>query len=120
MKNRNNIEHNRLQGLITDKQSACCNATLYAGKKHYFAEQTKDRYYNGTKHYPIFQSPDRLWVKYPSLMNYHYCGNNPIMISDSTDEFPLETIWDIGNVLYDVGAAVVNHIKGDCQTAKSN
>ena len=39
---------------------------------------------------------------------------------DPTGEFPIETIWDIGNVLYDVGAAVVNHIKGDQQAAKAN
>ena len=39
---------------------------------------------------------------------------------DPIGEFPIETIWDIGNVLYDVGAAVYNHIKGDHKTARSH
>jgi hypothetical protein len=51
---------------------------------------------------------------------YVYCGNNPVRYIDPTGEFPIETIWDIGNVLYDVGAAVVNHIKGDHTAARSN
>ena len=38
---------------------------------------------------------------------------------DPTGEFPIETIWDIVKVLYDVGAAVVNYIKGDHQAAKA-
>lgn len=42
------------------------------------------------------------------------------MYIDPTGEFPVETIWDIGNVLYDVGAAVYNHIKGDHKTARSH
>ena len=32
----------------------------------------------------------------------------------------METIWDIGNVIYDAGAAVYNHIKGDHETAKGH
>ena len=39
---------------------------------------------------------------------------------DPTGEFPIETIWDIGNLVYDVGAAVVNHIKGEHEIAQSH
>ena len=50
---------------------------------------------------------------------YVYCGGNTVWYIDPTCEFPIETIWDIGNVVYDVGA-VVNHIKGDHKTARSH
>ncbi|MCF2709618.1 RHS repeat domain-containing protein [Bacteroides pyogenes] len=63
---------------------------------------------------------DPLAEKYPGVSPYGYCVNNPVRYIDPTGEFPIETIWDIGNVLYDVGAAVVNHIKGDHKTARSH
>lgn len=31
-----------------------------------------------------------------------------------------ETIWDVGNLVYDVGAAVYHHVTGDHETAKSH
>ena len=65
-------------------------------------------------------SPDPLAEKYYWISPYVFCGNNPVRYIDPTGEFPIETIWDIGNVLYDVGAAVVNHIKGDHKTARSH
>lgn len=34
--------------------------------------------------------------------------------------FPIDTFGDLGNVVYDFGAAVVNHISGDHQAAKDN
>jgi hypothetical protein len=65
-------------------------------------------------------SIDPLCEKYYWISPYAYCLNNPIRYSDPTGKFPIETIWDIGNVLYDVGAAVVNHIKGDHTAAVGN
>ena len=68
----------------------------------------------------FWTSPDPLCEKYYNISPYAFCNNNPVRFIDPTGEFPIETIWDIGNVLYDVGAAVVNHIKGDHQAAKAN
>ena len=48
---------------------------------------------------------------------YNYCGNNPIIRVDKDGKI-WETVWDLGNVLYDVGAAVVSHISGDHEKAK--
>ena len=50
---------------------------------------------------------------------YNYCSNNPIIRVDKDGKI-WETIWDIGNVLYDVGAAVVSHISGDHEKAKEH
>jgi RHS repeat-associated protein len=81
-------------------------------------------YYYGARYYDprisLWLSTDPLQEKYPHISSYAYCGNNPVRYNDPTGMFPVETIWDIGNVLYDIGAAVVNHIKGDHQAAKSN
>ena len=65
-------------------------------------------------------SVDPLADSIPYASPYTYCLNNPIKLKDPNGEIPLETIWDIGNVLYDFGAAVTNHIKGDHEAAKSN
>ena len=50
---------------------------------------------------------------------YNYCGNNPIIRVDKDGKI-WETVWDIGNVLYDVGAAVVSHISGDHEKAQGH
>ena len=65
-------------------------------------------------------SVDPMAEKYYHISPYSYCEDTPVRFLDPTGKFPIETIWDIGNVLYDVGAAVVNHIKGDHQDAKAN
>ena len=65
-------------------------------------------------------SVDPLADSIPYASPYTYCLNNPIKLKDPNGEIPLETIWDIGNVLYDFGAAVTNHIKGNHNVAKSN
>ena len=65
-------------------------------------------------------SVDPLADSIPYASTYTYCLDNPIKLKDPNGEIPLETIWDIGNVLYDFGAAVTNHIKGDHEAAKSN
>ncbi len=68
----------------------------------------------------MWLSQDTEAEKYYGFGQYVYCGGNPVRYIDPTGEFPIETIWDIGNVVYDVGAAVVNHIKGDHKTARSH
>ena len=65
-------------------------------------------------------SVDPMADSIPYASPYIYCLDNPIKLKDPNGEIPLETIWDIGNVLYDFGAAVTNHIKGDHEAAKSN
>lgn len=56
---------------------------------------------------------------YYDLSPYVYCGDNPILCVDP-DGKAIETAWDVANVLYDVGAAIFNHVKGDHETAKSH
>ena len=75
--------------------------------------------YYYTDRLSIWLSVDPLSDKYPHLSPYAYCADNPVKYIDPTGEFPIETIWDIVNVLYDVGAAVVNYIKGDHQASKA-
>ena len=43
---------------------------------------------------------------------YHYAGNNPIKYTDPTGEV-LETAWDIGCTLFDLGAAIYKSSIGD-------
>ncbi|WP_315087434.1 RHS repeat domain-containing protein [Bacteroides heparinolyticus] len=78
----------------------------------------------GARHYDAalgrFTTVDPLAEKYYGMSLYGYCNNNPVRFIDPTGKFPIETIWDIGNVLYDIGAVIVNHIKGDHQAAKAN
>ena len=67
-----------------------------------------------------WMSEDPLMEKYYGVSPFVYCLSNPLKYIDLKGDFPVDTIWDLGNVLYDVGAAVVNHIKGDHQTANSH
>ena len=55
---------------------------------------------------------------YPTSV-YAYCANNPVIRIDKEGKI-WDIIWDIGNMVYDAGAAIVNHIKGDHQTAQSH
>jgi RHS repeat-associated protein len=68
---------------------------------------------------PIFTTPDPLSNVRPWESTYVYCGNNPVVRTD-TDGRIWDIVWDLGNVVYDVGAAVVNHIKGYHDKAKSH
>ncbi|MBQ9100985.1 MAG: hypothetical protein IJY54_06375 [Paludibacteraceae bacterium] len=65
-------------------------------------------------------SVDPLFEKYVSMSPYNYCMLNPVMMVDPDGRVPIETIWDIGNILYDIGAAICNHIKGKHEVAKEN
>lgn len=56
---------------------------------------------------------DALTDSFPSLSSYSYCRNNPVKLVEPDGNFPIETILDVGFLVYDVGAAVVNHIQGN-------
>ena len=50
---------------------------------------------------------------------YNYCGNNPIIRVDKNGKI-WDTIWDVGNIIYDVASAITYHIKGNHEQAKSH
>ena len=58
-----------------------------------------------------FTTQDPLQLDFAELSSYSYCAGNPILYIDPTGKF-WETLWDIGNLIYDVGAAVDSHIRG--------
>ncbi len=66
-----------------------------------------------------FSTPDKKALSTPWLSPFAYCACNPVNYKDPTGEV-IETLWDVGNVLYDAGAAIYNHITGDHEAAKSN
>lgn len=43
---------------------------------------------------------------------YHYAGNNPVKYTDPDGRI-VDTIWDIGFTLYDIGSAIYKSSKGD-------
>lgn len=66
---------------------------------------------------PRFDKHDPLNEGYPWLSPYSYCGGNPVMHTDKSGEV-YDIIWDVGNIIFDVGAAVYYHTQGDTQSAK--
>jgi len=62
---------------------------------------------------------DPLAEKYYQSSPYNYCDNNPILRIDHGGEF-WDVIWDVANFLYDIGAAIVDHVKGDHEQAQSH
>ncbi len=58
-----------------------------------------------------FTTQDSLQLDFAELSSYSYCAGNPILYIDPSGKF-WETFWDIGNLIYDVGAAVDSHIRG--------
>ena len=68
----------------------------------------------------LFFQQDPLMEKYYSIGQYNYCMGNPVRMIDADGRIPLDTVWDALNVIYDIGAAVANHIAGDHQAAKSH
>ena len=68
---------------------------------------------------PTFTQPDELADSTVWVSPYCYCAGNPIINIDRDGRI-FETAWDIGNVIYDIGTAIHNHITGDHDAAKDN
>ena len=67
-----------------------------------------------------FLQQDPLLEKFYRIGPYNYCMGNPVRLADADGRIPFDTVWDALNILYDVGAAVGNHIMGDHESAKSH
>ena len=96
--------------------------TPYLFNAKEFDEET-GLYYYGARYYDPRLS---LWISVDPLSeldlqssSYAFCGNNPINRLDSDGQI-WETIWDVGNLVYDVGAAVYHHVTGNHDAAKGN
>ena len=66
-----------------------------------------------------FTTMDPLCEDFQHFSPYLYCAGNPIKYIDPTGRV-LETIWDLGNLLYDVYSAIDNHVKGNHEVAINN
>ncbi len=66
-----------------------------------------------------FRTMDPCAESFYSISPYSYCGGDPINYIDPTGQY-LETAWDIGNLLFDVGAAIYDHVTGDHKSAKEH
>ena len=73
------------------------------------------RYYPSV---PTFTQPDPKAGCYPWVSPYAYCLSNPVNNFDPNGEI-VETLWDFGNVLYDVGAAIYHHATDNNEAAQS-
>jgi RHS repeat-associated protein len=51
---------------------------------------------------------------------YNYVLGNPMNKIDPDGQFPIETFWDVGNLIYDTGKAIYHHAKGEHDQAKSS
>ena len=86
-------------------------------------ENGLDWYDYGARHYDAalgrFLTVDPLAELNYAASPYTYCGSNPVIRVDKDGKI-WDTVWDIGNMLYDAGAAVAAHIRGDHVSARSH
>ena len=77
----------------------------------------------GARHYDAalgrFVTVDPLAEQDYAVSPYTYCGNNPVLRIDKDGKI-WETVWDVGNMLYDAGAAIAAHLRGDHVSAQSH
>lgn len=110
-------------GIIADLGSGNFLQPFLFGGKELISANGIHEYDLGARRYwtgaPQFTTIDKLCEEFYWLSPYLYCGNNPVNAVDRDGNF-FDTIWDIGNIAYDVGAAIVNHVKGDHTAAASN
>ena len=105
---------------IEERNSVWNTPYLFNAKE--FDEET-GMYYYGARYYnpqlSVWISVDPLYEVDLSSSPYVFCGNNPIVRIDSDGKI-WDTVWDVGNLVYDVGAAIYHHVTGDHNTAKEN
>ena len=105
---------------IEERNSVWNTPYLFNAKE--FDEET-GMYYYGARYYnpqlSVWISVDPLYEVDLSSFPYVFCGNNPIVRIDSDGKI-WDTVWDVGNLVYDVGAAIYHHVTGDHNTAKEN
>lgn len=65
-------------------------------------------------------SLDPLSEKDARFSPFCFAFNNPIKHNDPDGKWPIETVWDIANVIYDIGSALYNHVEGNHEAAMSN
>ena len=105
---------------IEERNSIWNTPYLFNAKE--FDEET-GLYYYGARYYDprlsLWMSVDPLGEADISTSSYAFCGNNPINRIDPDGKI-WDTVWDVGNLVYDVGAAIYHHVTGDHKTAKEN
>ena len=97
------------------------NRYLYGGKELQtdFGVNYYDSFARFQRTDGAFNSIDPKAENYFHISPYAYCAGNPINTVD-VDGRVIETAIDVGFVLYDVGAAIVQHIRGNHQKAKQH
>ena len=115
------IEYEPFGEVFVEERNNIWN-TPYLFNAKEFDEET-GLYYYGARYYDPRLS---LWISVDPLSeldlqssSYAFCGNNPINRLDSDGQI-WETIWDVVNLVYDVGAAVYHHVTGNHDAAKGN
>ena len=94
----------------------------FGGKELITANGLNEYDFGARQYYPAvphFTRIDPMCESFTHLSHYLFCGNDPLNKVDPTGKV-IETIWDIGNVVYDIGAAIYNHVTGDHGTAVEN
>ncbi|MDE5794744.1 MAG: hypothetical protein K2I08_08485 [Muribaculaceae bacterium] len=94
----------------------------FGGKELMTANGLNEYDFGARQYYPAlsgFTRPDPCCEDFQHLSPYLFCGNDPVNNVDPTGKI-FETIWDIGNVLYDDGSAIYNHTTGNHEAAKEN